>query len=150
MLNGVVFGFHIINQTCTTSYTTKPKRIRSAQFVKIIEDHLKTEIAEVKLIVNEMPMCTHGIFCIPKDGGGGCSIADCSKPSELSVNNFTDEISDKISYHSVDSVVNIMERNDFLTTLDISEAYRAVPIHPSDRIRQGICWQFSDNSSGVT
>ena len=60
-------------------------------------------------------MCTHGIFCIPKDGGAGRSIVDCSKPNELSVNNFTEEVPEIFSYNSVDSVISIMERYDFLT-----------------------------------
>ena len=83
--------------------------------------------------------------------GGGRCIVDCSKPNDLSVNNFTEEIAETVSYNSVDSVINIMEKDDFLTTLDISEAYiERSPIHRKDRTRQGICWQFSNYSSNIT
>ena len=65
-----MFGCHIINNTCNTAYAAKSKMIKSLEFLNIIENRLKMEIAEDKItIVEDVPICTYGIFCIPKDGG---------------------------------------------------------------------------------
>ena len=32
-----------------------------------------------------------------------------------------------------------------MSVIGIADAYRAVPIHPDDRIRQGLSWQFTDS-----
>ena len=37
-----------------------------------------------------------------------------------------------------------MKRFDFIAIIDIKDAYRAIFIHPSDRPRQGILWDFGD------
>ena len=70
-------------------------------------------------------------------------IVDCSRPVGESVNGCTDAVAVKFSYNSVDNVAEQMERGDFMATIDIKDAYRAVSIHPRDRERQGLQWEFS-------
>ncbi len=80
-------------------------------------------------------------------GGGGRLVIDCSKPRGSSVNRATDTVAPSFKYKSVDNVVEVLELGDFLSSIDIKDAYRAVHIHPSSRPFQGIKWEFTE---GVT
>ena len=109
----------------------------------IIQGKLEGEIDRGCIsVVGQPPQCVHNIFCVPKDDGGGRAIVDCSRPRGSSVNDFTDAVSVKFSYNSVDDVVEFMEQGDYMSTIDIKDAYRAVSIHPRDRERQGLHWVF--------
>ena len=143
ILRGVVFGFNVINPSCTSIYEAGHRRVRDPADRAIITDKLLSEIDRGCIsIVDTAPKCTHDIFCVPKEGGGGRSIVDCSKPMDTSVNNYVDEVAVRFSYNSVDSVAEVMEAGDYLSTIDIKDAYRAVSIHPRDRDRQGLHWNF--------
>ena len=48
----------------------------------------------------------------------------------------------KVSYSSVDRVTELMQHNDALSTVDISNAYRAVNMHPDSGEHQGLSWDF--------
>ena len=72
---------------------------------------------------------------MPKDTGGRCVI-DCSRPKGSSINNHTEEVSIKFKYNSVDNLVDFLEIGDFMSTIDLKDAYRALAIHPSDRPKQ--------------
>ena len=37
-----------------------------------------------------------------------------------------------------------------MATIDIADAYRAVPIHTDDRYKQGLSWQFQENHPTIT
>ena len=78
-------------------------------------------------------------------------MVDCSKPEGESVNNFTNEVAVKFSYNGIDDITEIMERGDYLSTIDIKDAYMAICIHPRDWERQGLRWNFdSDSDTGDT
>ena len=66
----------------------------------------------------------------------------------LSVNNYTDKGAVKFNYKTVDSVVDYLEENDYMAVINMANVYKAVPIHPNYRIRQGLSWQFSSNILG--
>ena len=143
ILMGVVFGFNVINPSCTAEYGPGRGRVKNPDDREFIAGKLLAEIDRGCIsVVDEAPTCVHDIFCIPKEGGGSRSIVDCSKPSELSVNNYVDEVAVRFSYNSVDDVAAAMEVGDYLSTVDIKDAYRAVSIHPRDRDRQGLHWNF--------
>ena len=143
ILKGVVFGFNVINPSCTSEYGPGDGRVKSPGDREVITDKLLAEIDRGCVsVVDEAPTCIHDIFCIPKEGGGSRSIVDCSKPAVHSVNNYVDEVAVRFSYNSVDDVAAAMERGDYLSTVDIKDAYRAVSIHPRDRDRQGLHWDF--------
>ena len=41
------------------------------------------------------------------------------------------------------NVVEFMERGDFMSTVDLKNAYCTLSIHPSDRPKQGLVWNYS-------
>ena len=49
----------------------------------------------------------------------------------------------RFSYNSVDTVTELMQKSDYMSTLDIQDAYRAIVIHPHDSRRQGFAWRFT-------
>ena len=74
-------------------------------------------------IVFYTPDCIHNLFCVPKDDGDGRTTVDCSKPLNKSVNQYVDTITSTFSYNSVDTVVNNMQVADWLSIVDIKDAY---------------------------
>ena len=143
LIMGVVFGFRVINPSFRGNYSSGRKGRMKQWESDLIESKLKSELEGGMLtVVKDRPRCTHGIFVVPKDDGGGRAVVDCSKPDDVAVNNFTSEVSRKFSYLGVDDVVEMLEVGDWLAAIDIKDAYRAVAIHPEDRDRQGISWLF--------
>lgn len=71
ILSRVMFGFRITNPDCNITYSTKPQKIKSELLRDIIEKKLRNEINDGKIsIVDNTHLCTHGVFCVPKEGGG--------------------------------------------------------------------------------
>ena len=88
-------------------------------------------------------LCTHSIGTVPKSSGEGFRIIiDCSAPAGSAVNDYTNHTWNRFSYNSIDTVTDILQRGDHIATIDITDAYRAVSIHPLDSKRQGLSWKF--------
>ena len=68
-------------------------------------------------------------------------VIDCSAPRNAEcVNDYVNTVADKFSYKSVDDVGD----SDYLGTVDIKDAYRALHIHPDSSMRQGLAWDFGN------
>ena len=148
ILQSVVFGFKVIDEGFLASYDSVSGRKKSNWEKEVIELKLRTEI-DMGIItrVEGPPQCVHGIFVVPKDDGSGRTVVDCSRPRDNSVNTAVSEVASKFSYQGVDDVVYCMEKGDYMASIDIKDAYRAVHIHPRDRLKQGLKWHFSGEGS---
>ena len=143
ILKGIVFGFNVIDSDFERTYDSCRKPGKLDWENTIIEDKLLAEIESgVISVVDEPPMCIHGVFVVPKDGGGGRSVVDCSKPYGESVNSATATVASTFKYRGVDEVIEGLRCTDYLASIDIKDAYRAVHIHPRDRRKQGLKWKF--------
>ena len=49
----------------------------------------------------------------------------------------------------MDDIIAFMKVGDFMSNFDITNAFRIVAIHPQDRIRQELCWNFNNTPLGV-
>lgn len=148
ILTGVTFGFRAINPHFTNTYDSVRKKKCNAWEANIIDKKLRDEIdTGIVTKVDTPPQCIHGIFVVPKDDGGGRAVVDCSRPYGSSVNNATESVCNKFSYQSVDDVVAKLEIGDYLCSIDIKDAYRAVAIYPGDRTKQGLRWRFAGEDS---
>lgn len=146
ILQGVIFGFKIIDADCKLEYDFDGNLTPRDNLVKMaLDKKISKEIksGQIKIVENK-PKCVHGIFAIPKPDGGVRAIVDCSKPENCSVNNYVSTTCSTFSYNSVDTVTELLIVNDYMSTLDISNAYRAVQIHPRDSLRQGLKWKLND------
>ena len=145
LMRGVIFTFKVINENCEVFYDTPNYTCAvSEENYATMNNKFKIELEKGAVSISEVkPDCIHGVFCIPKDEGAGVrSIVDCSKPAGYSVNDHTDEVLVHFSYNSIDDVVENMSVNDYISTVDVADAYRAVSIHPTDRRKQGLRWNF--------
>ena len=93
-------------------------------------------------------MSTHPASVIPKKNQPGRwrLIVDLSSPHGSSVNDFIDPNLSSLSYVSVDDAAAHIWKSGpgtQLAKLDISEAYRIVPVHPQDRFLLGMQWDRS-------
>lgn len=71
-------------------------------------------------------------------------IMDLSYPSGYSINDGIPPALCSLHYASVDNAVDIIKqlgRGAQLVKLDVKDAYRIVPVHPSDYCHLGLCWQ---------
>lgn len=71
-------------------------------------------------------------------------IVDLSAPANVSVNDGIERELCSVSYISIDTVVkqiNLLGQGTQLAKLDIKQAYRMVPIHPTDRLLLAMKWR---------
>ena len=137
ILRGIAFGFKVVDDSFDGKLLTMWER-------DLIGEKLKAGLAAGMISeVEEEPTCIHAMFVVPKDGGGGRVVVDCSKPKSSSVNNATSSVASKFKYLGVNHVVDLIEKGDYLSSTDIKDAYKAVQIYPGHRGRQGLCWRFA-------
>ena len=94
------------------------------------------------LTSNYLERSVHGFGAIPKVSGGICNITDCSRPEGSSINSFMAETFSSFKYKSMDDLMAYVNPGTFMAVTDISSAYRAVLVRPSDRTYQGLQWEL--------
>ena len=85
-----------------------------------------------------------GVIPKPHQPGKWRLITDLSSPKGESVNNGVDRQWCSVSYASVDDAVQCimrLGRGALLAKFDIASAYRAIPVHPIDRLLLGVRWR---------
>ena len=148
ILRGACFGFKVIDDDCDSSYTCgNYTSITKEPVGQVMTTRLREELAEGLLTTTiEKCICTHALGSVPKGEGDFRAIVDCSSPMGECVNDHTWSCRNKFSYNSVDMVAGMLQKDDVLATVDISNAYRAVNIHPDSRERQGLAWDFGEGT----
>ena len=71
-------------------------------------------------------------------------ITDCSRPDGLSINNFMCTTFEPFTYNSVDTAVQVLDPEDFMSVVDISSAYRSVNVFSGHTRFQGLRWDFGN------
>lgn len=149
ILRGVIFGFRVIDQDCSATYSgCNYNSSTGPATYDAMSKKLKREIEAGILTIKEGPeLCVHPIGAIPKaDNTGFRAIIDCSSPAGECVNLSTSQCTTKFAYKSVDNVTEELVQGDHMSVVDVSDAYRAVSIHPDSSKRQGLSWQFGEGS----
>ena len=144
VLRGVCFGFRVIDDTCDSNYNRgNYGSITKGEVGVTMMGRIQAEIDAHMLTVVEHPCrCIHSLGAVPKGDDDYRAIVDCSSPEGDCVNEHTAGCRANFSYNSVESVTEIMQRGDYLATVDISNAYRAINTHPMSREKQGLAWDF--------
>ena len=144
LLKGVCFGFRVIDTECKSRYfKSNYSSITAGAVGETMSDRLLQELESGYLDeVQEPCACVHAMGAVPKSHDDFRAIVDCSSPEGTCVNECTKECKETFSYNSVNTVIGYLQRGDFTCTVDISNAYRAVSIHPLSRERQGLSWDF--------
>ena len=71
-------------------------------------------------------------------------IVDLSAPDGHSVNDFIEKELSTLSYISIDNIAQVvleLGKGTLLGKMDVKEAFRLVPVHPSDRLLLGMVWK---------
>ena len=147
LLNGIRYGFKILTPQDDI------KHVRCKNYKSATEEyHSETEqqiIKELELgrykICDTPPTIVSSIGAIPKSSGSVRIIHDCSRPLGHSVNSYASKQSFK--YTTVDKAVDHLPANGWMAKVDLSSAYRSVPIHSSNIEYMGLHWQFHGDTA---
>ena len=109
-----------------------------------VQSQIKEELANGQYtIVNNKPKIVSALDAIPKkDTGKIRIIQDCSRPAGSALNDFSSNNSFK--YQSLQDAVDLIQADDFLAKVDLSNAYRVVKINKDDYPATGLKWTFTD------
>jgi hypothetical protein len=145
ILDGVRHGFKITdagervhpaetdNYSSATAPATRDK----------VEAQINSELANGHYrITTTKPIIVSALGAIPKrDSDRVRLIHDCSRPAGSAVNDYA--TTDGFHYQSIQDAVDIITPNAYMAKVDLSQAYRAVKIHPSDYCATGLKWKFA-------
>ena len=141
---GFVMGFDVVDKDCNTSYLCQNyDSITSPEFYDEMTTLLTQELAEGKVsLSNEQPQCVHSLGAVRKSNGKLRPITDCSRPDNISINNFMETTFKSFTYNSVEDAVQILDKDDYMAVVDVSSAYRSVNISADQTKFQGLSWDF--------
>ena len=105
---------------------TKEKLLKEVQLGRMIGPFLNKPIANLRV---------SPIGLVPKSDNGWRLITHLSFPNHFSINDFIDEEHCKVKYTSFDAVIDmIADLGEYalIAKVDISQAFRLLPINPAD------------------
>lgn len=151
LFSGVLRGFKIVDSDvnipsyCLRNYSS----VNRGKFLSAMQANVSAEVIEQKISVcNVVPHCVHAIGAVSKKDGSLRPITDCKRPINKSINNFMSTTALPFHFQTLDYVANVIKPDCFLAVVDISSAYRAVPIYPPHRKYHGFEWggrYYTDN-----
>ena len=145
---GILNGFRI-GWTPGSRLALPPPNLRSAHLNPEAVNHLITsEVSAGRLVIADEPdkVRRNPIGAIPKPNQPGKFrlIVDLSAPQGASVNDGIDATLCSLEYASVEQAAKLVKhlgRGALMGKLDLSSAYRRVPVHPEDQHLLGLEWQ---------
>lgn len=141
---GVYYGFEIVDSIDSMDpYDSCNYRsvLQGAAFNQV-DDLVHNELQTGKYLrVHDKPKCIHSLGAVRKTDGTYRPITDCSQPENSSINNCMRSTHHPFIYNSVDDVAKMLRPGIYSATVDISAAYRTIPIHSNHRTCQGIRWK---------
>ena len=151
IIQGPKLGFRI-GYRYEESTLKQSKRNMTVDNPQVVSDYIAEELASdrlVKLSLEEAESL--GIHCspigiIPKKNKPGKwrLIVDLSSPTDASVNDGIQKELCSLSYTSIDAVADkvlSLGKGTFIAKMDIKQAYRMVPVNPTDRWLLGMRWE---------
>lgn len=144
---GVTKGFDIVDRySRIKSYdSANYKSATMGPAWTFIDSLIMDEIRTGKyLIQTTKPRCIHSLGAVMKTNGNYRPITDCKQPEGESINNYMSTTHQPFVYRTVDDVVELLTPGAFTATIDISAAYRTVPINANHRQFQGIRWRVQN------
>lgn len=131
---GVHNGFLIVDENAKIpSYKiSNYGPVVNCEAYSFVDALIKRELLERKLVyADDIPHCVHGLGAVPKKGNKWHPITDCSRPVGSSVNSHMSSTFREFCYSTVDQVVELIQPEMYMASVNISAAYRSVMIHPS-------------------
>ena len=153
LLRGISEGFHIGCDYSTAIIRSSQSNMPAAHaHPEVVDNYIKRELALRRISVvppeahNFIHTSSFGVIPKKSQPGKWRLIVDLSSPPYASVNDHISRELSSLTYVSVDdAAAHILKSGQgcLLAKLDISEAYRIIPIHPRDRFLLGMRWRQS-------
>ena len=150
VLGGLSNGFHIGFSRSSPLRSATANHPSAEERPSVISDLLQEEVRLGRLagpiphsLVSQVQVSPLGLIPKPHQDKWR-AIVDLSAPRSRSVNDGIDPTLCSLQYASVDDAVDIilqLGRGTELVKLDLSNAYRMVPVHPDDQPLLGIQWR---------
>ena len=145
---GVLQGFKIIDDDCTTSYACNNYNSILdpgfySEMCSIISEELREGLVSK---VPTRPQCVHAMGGVPKSNGKLRPITDCSMPEKISINNYMKDTFVPFSYKSVNNVVEVLEKGNWMAVVDLKSAFRSVNVYAPHTRYQGFSWDMGQGS----
>jgi hypothetical protein len=161
LLGGIENGFNIVDEVCdvTPVEVGNHKSVMDPGAYQLIENQIKAGVAEGHFCVcNKKPTVISALGAVPKQSSRYNPvdktvtefndiriIHDCSLPKGRSVNDYCHEL-ETVQYESVNTAIALAGPNYYMAKVDLKNAYKSVPIHPSNYHLTGFKWRFSGNT----
>ena len=148
ILDGISNGFRIVDsvENVKDVYCKNYKSVLDPAVKHIAEEQIIHEIEVGNYVVSgSKPTIVSSLGAIIKDSGKVRLIHDCSRPVGLSVNSYASK--NHFKYETVDNAVKLLPSQGYMAKIDLSSAYRSVPIHPSCFEFMGLSWTFEGDLS---
>ena len=141
ILNGVKNGFDILDGNLPQfSFFTKNYISTTGESSCKVSDIILNEVQQGNYVeCTVCPQIVSGLGAVPKSEPGKIRLIHDMRKSGL--NAMVHDTS--VHYTTVDEATKTMKHNAYLCKIDLSSAYRSVPIHPSGYKYTGLSWCFS-------
>jgi hypothetical protein len=148
ILNGIEFGFTLIDASAKPEHAfCKNYKSATSDNKSLSEEQIKVELEKGRYIVSEVcPPVVSALGAIPKSQTKVRLIHDLSRPLGGVNKHSTDNA---VKFPTIDEATRHMSSNTFLAKIDLKEAYRSIPLHPTCYGLTGLQWHFSGDDKST-
>jgi len=158
LLAGIEHGFTIVDNVdnVVPVEVGNHKSTSDPEAHQAVENQLKAGIAEGHYCIpTQRPTIISALGAIPKQSSVydinkatfvksmDCRVIhDCSLPKGQSVNDYCNEL-ESVQYETVQNAIELAGPGYYMAKVDLKNAYKSVPIHPSNYHLTGFKWHFT-------
>jgi hypothetical protein len=142
ILDGIKNGFALIDDSAVpVSCSCDNYKSATVAGRVLAEKQIEVELAKGRYVISESkPPIVSALGAIPKSATKIRLIHDLSRPVGGVNQHSTDN---SVKFPTIDDATRYMNSSSYLAKIDLSEAYRSIPIHPSSYRLTGLQWQFN-------
>jgi hypothetical protein len=148
ILNGIEFGFTLTDASAVPEPAfCKNYKSATCESKVLSEEQIKVELEKGRYVISDVcPPVVSALGAIPKSSTKVRLIHDLSRPLGGVNKHSTDN---SVKFPTIDEATKHMSTNTFLAKIDLKEAYRSIPLHPSCYGLTGLHWQFSGDEDST-
>lgn len=148
VLNGICRGFQIVDDNVADLNYTRDNynSILQDEMFSQMCDTITKEVSSGQVSpVFKPSTCNHSLGAVVRPDGRIRPITDCSRPL-LSINDFMQDSAEKFKFSHIEDARPMLSPQGYGAVVDISNAYRSVPIFPPHRQYVGFSWDFGEGT----
>lgn len=150
ILSGIKEGFRItdINSKFVPAEHANYKSALDT-YRDLVEDQIYKEIELGRYIItHEKPTIVSSLGAVPKSSPNAIRlIHDCSRPIGCGLNSYATP--EPFRYETIDDATALLPPHGYMSKVDLTSAYRSVPIHKDSQSATGLQWTFRGNNSAT-